>query len=358
MRILHREPEDQRITRKKSFLKEYLIVLSVMLVSCTGAVLMFNEFMIRNASPWVMALCISSYVLFMGFIVSLATRYIMHTGFIKPVSEIGRAARKVAGGDFTVRIRSKRRDGKKDEMEVLIDDFNKMVEEIATIETLKGDFIANVSHEIKTPLAIIQSYASALRKDELSRQEKDEYIQTIIDASKRLSGLVSNVLRLNKLDSQEIIEIERFSLDEQLRCCILALEEKFDEKMIELDAELDEVEIASDYSLLEIVWNNLLTNAIKFTEPGGMITVGLKQEGNLAIIKIKDTGCGMDENTARRVFDRFYQGDTSHSTEGNGLGLSLVKRVLDLVGGKISVVSEVGAGTTFTIRMGIFQKMK
>ncbi len=189
MKVRYKEPKDIRITKNRSFLKEYIIVLSVMLVSCTGAILMYNEFMNQKSDPWIMALDIGSYVFFVGFIVSLATRYIMYTGFKKPITEIGQAARKVAGGDFTVRIRPKRKDGTKDELEVFIDDFNRMVEELATIETLKGDFIANISHEIKTPLAIIQSYAAMLGKEEIPRNEKEDYIRTILEASKKLSEL-------------------------------------------------------------------------------------------------------------------------------------------------------------------------
>ncbi len=351
MKVRYKEPKDIRITKKRSFLKEYIIVLSVMLVSCTGAILMYNEFMNQKSNPWVMALDIGSYVFFIGFIVSLATRYIIYTGFKKPITEIGQAARKVAGGDFTVRIRPKRKDGKKDELEVFIDDFNRMVEELATIETLKGDFIANISHEIKTPLAIIQSYAAMLGKEEIPRNEKEDYIRTILEASKKLSELVSNVLRLNKLESQEIIRIGSFSLAEQLRLCILSLDEKFDEKEINLEIDIEEVLIDSDASLLEIVWNNLLTNAIKFTDPGGSIRVLLKQEKDMAVVTIADSGCGMDENTSKRIFDRFYQGDTSHSKEGNGLGLSLVRRVLDLVEGHITVISEKEKGSTFTVRL-------
>jgi signal transduction histidine kinase len=161
--------------------------------------------------------------------------------------------------------------------------------------------------------------------------------------------LVSNVLRLNKLESQEIIQAKRFSLDEQLRLCILALDEKFTEKDINLDIDLEEVEITSDESLLEIVWNNLLTNALKFTEAGGEIKIQLTKDHGNATVMISDTGCGMEEATCNHIFDRFYQGDTSHSAEGNGLGLSMVKRVIDLVEGQIVVESKVGVGSTFTI---------
>lgn len=351
MKIRYEEPKDKRINARRSFAKEYFIILGVMLICCTGAVLLFDNFIKIDADPWVMVYSISGYVLLMGLIVSLVTRFITYTGFTKPMMEIGKAARKVAGGDFTVRIRSQCKDNKKDELEVLINDFNKMVEELATIETLKSDFIANISHEIKTPLAIIQSYASALRKDELPQEEKLEYIETILEASKKLSTLVTNVLRLNKVESQEIIQAESYSLDEQLRCCILALEDKFDEKGIEFDADLDEVTITTDESLMEIVWNNLLANAIKFTEPHGIVKVVLKEDAGKALISVSDTGCGMSEETCRRIFDRFYQGDTSHSVEGNGLGLSLVKRVVDLVDGKLDVESYPGKGTTFTVKL-------
>ena len=349
MKIRYEELEDKRINVKRSFWKEFSIIGGVVLGSCSGSVLLFNSQMIANTNPWIMVLIDSSYVFLVVLLVSFITRYIMYTGFSKPITEIGQAARKVAGGDFTVRIRSQRKDDKKDELEVLIDDFNKMVEELATIETLKGDFIANVSHEIKTPLAIIQSYASALRKEELPQEEKQDYIKTILEASKRLSALVTNVLRLNKLESQEIIQVETYSLDEQVRCCILALEDKFDEKDIELEVDLDEVTMTTDASLMEIVWNNLLTNAIKFTQPQGTVKVELKQDAGTVRVSVSDTGCGINEETCRRIFDRFYQGDTSHSVHGNGLGLSLVKRVVDLVDGKATVESAPGKGSIFTV---------
>jgi signal transduction histidine kinase len=349
MKIRYEEPEDKRINVRRSFWKEFWLIFIVVLICCSGSVLLFNAQMIENTNPWIMVLIDSGYVFLVGLVVSVITRFITYTGFSKPMMEIAKAARKVAGGDFTVRIRPQRKDNKKDEIEVLIDDFNKMVEELATIETLKSDFIANVSHEIKTPLAIIRSYASALRKDELPQEEKHDYIETILEASKKLSTLVTNVLRLNKLESQEIIQSESYSLDEQLRFCILALEDKFDEKGIEFEADLDEMTITTDESLMEIVWNNLLTNAIKFTEPHGIVKVVLKEDTGKAIISLSDTGCGMSEETCRRIFDRFHQGDTSHASEGNGLGLSLVKRVVDLVDGKIYVESNPGKGTTFTV---------
>ena len=349
MKIKYEEPKDTRINAKRPFWKEFLIIWGVMLVCCSGAVLIFNQQLSIHDNPWMMVLANGSYVIFMGLIVSLITRWLSHTAFTKPIIGIRQAARRVASGDFTVRVHSLRKDDKKDELEVLIDDFNKMVEELATIETLKSDFIANISHEIKTPLAIIQSYAFALRKDELPKDKKQEYIETILEASQKLATLVSDVLRLNKLESQEIVKKETYSLDEQLRCCILALEDRFNEKDIEFVVDLEEVTITTDENLLEIVWNNLLTNAIKFTEPNGIVSVELEVSQGMAIIKIQDNGCGMSEETSRHVFDRFYQGDTSHSAEGNGLGLALVRRIVDLIEGNIVVDSEVGKGTTFSV---------
>ena len=349
MKVQYEEEKDNRINSRRSFVKEYLIVFVVVLWCCSGSVLIFNEQMKQNANPWFMVLVGSSYVLFIGVVVYIAIRIVIRTSFTKPIQEIRKAARKVAEGDFTVRVHSQRKDDKKDEVEILIDDFNKMIEELATIETLKGDFIANISHEIKTPLAVIHSYASAMQKESLTMNKRMEYTDTILEASKKLSTLVTTVLKLNKLDNQEIIQKHTYSLDEQLRCSILALEEKFEEKDIMLDVELDEVMITTDENLMEIVWNNLLTNAIKFTKSKGTVTINLKKEKGKIIVSINDTGCGMSKKTIEHVFDRFYQGDTSHSAIGNGLGLSLVKRVIDLVEGEIKVDSERGKGTDFTI---------
>jgi signal transduction histidine kinase len=349
MKIKYKEPKDNRINAKRPFWKEFLIIWGVMLVCCTGAVLIFNQQLLIHDNPWKMVLANGSYVIFMGFLVSLITRWLSYTAFTRPIIGVRQAARRVASGDFTVRVHSQRKDDKKDELEVLIDDFNKMVEELATIETLKSDFIANISHEIKTPLAIIQSYAFGLRKDELSKDKKQEYIETILEASQKLATLVSDILRLNKLESQEIVKKETYSLDEQLRCCILALEDRFNDKNLELMIDLEEVTVTTDENLLEIVWNNLLTNAIKFTEPSGSVSVELKVIEGKALVKIRDTGCGMSEEISRHVFDRFYQGDTSHSAEGNGLGLALVRRIIDLIEGDIRVDSEVGKGTTFSV---------
>ena len=349
MKIKYKEEQDKRINARRPFWKEFLIIWVLVLTCCSIAVLLFNYQMITNTNPWLMALIDSVSVLIMGFFISIATRVVMYIGFTKPMGDIALAARKVSAGDFTVRLLPQRKDDKKDELELLINDFNKMVEELSTIEMLKGDFITNVSHEIKTPLAIIQSYASAMENDELPEGKRKEYVGTILEASKKLSSLVTNVLRLNKIDKQEIIQKNSYYLDEQLRCCILAMEEKLEDKELELDIDLDEVIVTTDEALMEVVWNNLITNAIKFTETGGKISVKLKKNNKKIIVTVSDTGCGMSKEICNHIFERFYQGDTSRAVEGNGLGLSLVKRVIDLIDGEIKVESELGKGTTFFV---------
>ena len=227
-----------------------------------------------------------------------------------------------------------------------------MVQELQNVETLKTDFIANVSHEIKTPLAIIQSYATALQNDSLQAEDRHEYIKTIIEASQKLSTLVSNILKLNKLENQEILpEAHPFDLSEQIRRCALSFEDLWEQKNISFDLELEETTVCLDESLPEIVWNNLISNAIKFTNSGGIIFVKLKPLDGYAQVSISDTGCGMDEETQKHIFDKFYQGDRSRSREGNGLGLTMVKRAIELLGGNISVESRPGEGTTFTVSL-------
>jgi signal transduction histidine kinase len=273
----------------------------------------------------------------------------------RPVRKIAEAAKQVAGGDFTIRLQPFRKDGKKDEIEVLVEDFNTMIEELATIETLKTDFIANVSHEIRSPLAVIQSYATAMQDDSLSPEERYDYGKTIVKASKRLSDLITNILKLNKLENQEIFPAsEPYSLDEQLRECALSYEELWSKKNITLIGDdINEVTVRYDRSLLELVWNNLISNAVKFTNEGGKIVISLKEEDGLAVVTISDTGCGMGEETVAHVFDKFYQGDSSHSTEGNGLGLALAKKVVDIFGGSISVKSKLNEGTCFNVKVVI-----
>lgn len=256
-------------------------------------------------------------------------------------------------GDLSVRIQPVRGLNAQDGFNVTINYFNRMVQELSGIETLRTDFIANVSHELKTPLAVIQNYAAMLQQANLPEEQRAEYAKTIVDASCRLSDLITNILKLNKLENQQIYpEKTVYDLGEQLCQCLLSFEDAWEGKDIELETDLaEDVLIESDAELLMLVWNNLISNALKFTPVCGCVTVSLEGVEDFAVVRITDTGCGIPPEVGERIFEKFYQGDTSHAAQGNGLGLALVKRVVDIVGGDISVDSEVGRGSSFAVKI-------
>ncbi len=266
-----------------------------------------------------------------------------------PTKQILEATERIAAGDFSVRLTPRHRYEKYDQYDVIMENLNVMAAELRKSEVLKTDFISNVSHELKTPLTVIRSY-SELMQTETDEELRNKYAETVVLAAKRLSNLTGNILQLSKLENQKIIpQKQRFRLDESLAECILGFEESIEKKGIELDCELEEMEIFSSQSYLELVWNNLLSNAVKFTNDGGRIAITLKKQGKNAVISVSDSGCGISAEAGERLFDKFYQGETSHAQEGNGLGLALVKKVIDILGGEISVKSELGKGSTFTV---------
>ena len=271
----------------------------------------------------------------------------------RPVQKIVDAAEQFMKGDFSVRIPSLHSMDNADGFGIIADYFNQMAEELSGTETLRTDFIANVSHELKTPLAVIQNYGTMLQQPNLSTENRLEYAQAITDASRRLANLITNILKLNKLENQQIYpKAATYDLGEQLCECLLAFEGAWEDKKLEIETDIaEEVFVAMDAELLSLVWNNLFSNAIKFTEPHGKVSLSLKREDEFAIIQISDTGCGIPSEIGKHIFEKFYQGDTSHAAQGNGLGLALVKRVMDIVGGDISVSSEVGKGSIFTVKL-------
>lgn len=271
----------------------------------------------------------------------------------RPLKRILSATDKWTQGDFSERIDAFHRLGAGNEFDIIIKDLNKMAGELSGIETLRTDFIANVSHELKTPLAVIQNYATMLQNPKLTEERRIDYAKTITEASRRFSELVTNILKMNKLENQQIYpETKNYNLSEQLTECLLNFEDAWEKKNLDLEVNIDEdVIIRADEELLTLVWNNLFSNAIKFTDDGGKISVGLKVENGYAVAKISDTGCGMTAEVGERIFEKFYQGDNSHSMQGNGLGLSLVKRVIDIMNGEISVESTLGQGSTFTVKL-------
>lgn len=281
------------------------------------------------------------------------TRKKMRDTYEEPLHRLAEGTRKVAEGDFSVYVPTVHTSSRLDYLDVMILDFNKMVEELGSVETLKTDFVSNVSHEMKTPIAVIKNYAELLQTDRGTEEERREYARNIEEVAARLSTLISNILKLNKLENQNIDpDIEDYDLSGQLEMCILQYEELWDEKELELEVDIEErVDVRADRSLMELVWNNLLSNAVKFTEPGGTVTIRQRTAEGQVEVSVTDTGCGMSQESIRHIFDKFYQGDTSHAREGNGLGLALVKRIIDLMNGEITVVSRPGQGSTFTVRL-------
>ncbi len=269
----------------------------------------------------------------------------------RPVKKIIEGARKVMDGDLSARIEPVR--GVDALFNAIIDYFNRMVEELSGMETLRTDFIANVSHELKTPLAVIQNYGALLQQPDLPEEDRKDYARTVTNAAARLASLITNILKLNKLENQQIYpKKERFDLGEQLCGCLLTFENAWEAKNLEIETEIEDgVTVESDPELLSLVWNNLFSNAIKFTESGGTVGLKLYADAGHAVVEVSDTGCGIRPEVGAHIFEKFYQGDTSHATQGNGLGLALVKRVVDIIGGEIGVKSEPGKGSTFTVRM-------
>ena len=271
----------------------------------------------------------------------------------RPVRMIAKAADRIMQGDFSVRIPPIRSADKLDGFDIIADCFNKMAKELSGMETLRTDFITNVSHELKTPLAVIQNYATMLQKPGLSDTKRVEYAKAVTDASRRLANLITNILKLSKLENQQIYPAAAtYDLGEQLCECLLDFEGAWEEKELDIETDIaDGVMVDTDAELLSLVWNNLFSNAIKFTEPHGRVSVSLHTDNMDSVVRVYDTGCGISPDVGKHIFEKFYQGDTSHATQGNGLGLALVKRVIDIVGGDISVNSEVGVGSVFTVRL-------
>jgi signal transduction histidine kinase len=271
----------------------------------------------------------------------------------RPTKKIIEAGRKVMDGDFSVRIENLTTIGVDDPFNEIAECFNKIAEELSCTETLRTDFVANVSHEMKTPLSVMQNYGTLLQAPNLSDEKRIEYAKALTDASRRLADMMTNILKLNRLENQQITPVaEPYDLSEQVCECLLLFEEAWEKKELNIETDIEEdIYISSDAEMMSLVWNNLFSNAIKFTEKGGTVSLFLHKEGDFAVVKISDTGCGISAEVGKHIFDKFYQGDTSHATQGNGLGLALVKRVVDITGSDISVESELGKGTTFTVRI-------
>lgn len=273
---------------------------------------------------------------------------------LSAITAMSEATKEVAKGNFDVTVAE---ESPIKELRDMAHSFNRMTKELAGTELLRSDFVENVSHEFKTPLSAIEGYATLLQKPGLGEKKRAEYTGKILYNTRRLSTLTSNILLLSRLENQELdIPRETFCLDEQLREIILSQEEGWAGKDLELEVDLDSADYRGNRDLLAHVWQNLLSNAVKFTPERGLIRVLLRRDENQLRVSVADTGPGMSEEVQRRIFEKFYQGDHSRASQGNGLGLALAKRVVDLHGGEIAVSSKEGKGTSFTVYLPLDAK--
>ncbi|MBO5312513.1 MAG: HAMP domain-containing histidine kinase [Clostridia bacterium] len=340
------------MNRKKSSLTVTgaLIFFALIASVIQIAILTYDYIIKRTTNKLIIAVLILIIVISLSVICVVIDAIRRRVSIDRPVSQILDATEKIAQGDFSVRLTPSHPYEKYNELDFIMENINSMAEELNKSSVLKIDFISNMSHELKTPLAIIKNYATLIQDESLDSEERRKCAAAMHQASERLSILINSILKLNKLESHNAIpDISKFNLTSALSSAIVEHEELIEKKKLTLECELDDVVAVSSLSCLEIVWNNLLSNAIKFTDEGGAITVTLKKRDRDVIIKVSDTGCGISPKSGKRIFDKFYQEDTSHRQEGNGLGLSLVKRVIDILGGEISVESELGKGSCFTV---------
>lgn len=353
---MNKDQEQDKMLGKLQFKLVYLIFFILLITGLLTTVIFFilSYFKIvifpfpRGAMGYILALLITSLVL------GTAIGYFLTIRFFKPLRELSAATKKIATGDFSVSISDSSLSEDDTEMQTLIANFNTMAEQLSKIETLRSDFIANVSHEFKTPLSTIQGYVTLLEDDKLTPEERKNYIKIIFDATMKLTNLTSNILKISKLENQEIeFDKKEYNLSEQLREVIILLQSSWETKQIEFDLDLPDCMIVSDEELLQQVWMNILSNAIKFSNNNGVIKVYLSATIDFITVKIIDNGCGMDEETVKYMFDKFYQGDKSHSKEGNGLGLALAKKIVLLAHGEIKAESVLDEGTTMIVKLPV-----
>ena len=321
------------------------LLVSVELVLCVlialGLATLLQGF-INTDSPLVLMVALLVVSLVIGFLVtSLLSKL-----FFDPIKRLRKAMEQVAEGDFSVRLEDK---SSSREITEIYSGFNLMAKELGATEILQTDFVSNVSHEFKTPINAIEGYTTLLQSDNLDEEQK-EYVEKILFNTRRLSSLVGSILLLSKIENQSIqTNRTRYRLDEQIRQSIVALEPAWEKKEIEFDVDMDWVEYVGDESMMRHVWDNLIGNAIKFDPPCGMVRIRLSQTGEMITFTIDDCGPGLTEEAKKHLFDKFYQADSSHKEEGNGLGLALVKRILAISGGEITAENLDGGGCRFTV---------
>lgn len=341
--------EFKQITNLRSHFHHIIFLLTVVDMMLTGLCFLLLlrggrlYFFLRNPLALILAFYVFSFI-----IATVLTLYISRY-ILSPVEHLSDASKKVAHGDFTVQIPL---DSDSDELNVTISNFNSMVRELRSIETLRDDFIANVSHEFKTPLSAIEGYAMLLQEKNLGDKEREECARKILQSTARLNDLTGNILLLSKLDNQNYPqENTTFSLDEQIRQAILMFESVWTKKQIDIDCDMPDVSFVGPQSLLNHVWINLIGNAVKFVkgDGSGRITVRLTPNEKNVVVTVADNGIGMDDKTIAHIFEKFYQGDTSRRSSGNGLGLALCKKIVESLHGTITAKGAPGEGSVFTV---------
>lgn len=290
-------------------------------------------------------------------VVGTVISFFLTKHFLKPMSELMDATKAVAAGDYSVRVVTEKMaldikdyHSPVNEFEDFVESFNKMAEALGSVEMLRSDFVNTISHEFKTPVVSIRGYAKLLQDPNLTDEQRREYTDTILQESQRLSSMSSNILLLSRYEHTEVLTGKTvFSLDEQLRDCIRLQSRAWLDKDIILSGELESVMFYGNPDIMNHLWSNLLSNAIKFTPAGGAVSVSLTQREGAVVVRFSDSGIGMDEETLSHIYEKFYQADSSRQSAGNGLGLSIVKRIVTICGGDVAVESEPGLGTTFTV---------
>ena len=323
----------------------YFLLALIEIVIAAGLALLLNwlleDVLEFRLAPWL-------WVLIFSVILCSVLGWLISAQFFEPISRLSRAMRKVGKGDFSVRLETSSRIR---EVRDTYDNFNLMTRELGATETVQTDFVSNVSHEFKTPINAIEGYATLLQSAQPT-EEQALYVEKILLNTRRLNELVGNILLLSRVDHQAInSNRKRYRLDEQIRQAIVLLEPKWDKKELELDVELDTLDYTGNESLLLHVWVNLIDNAIKFDPHGGLLRLRLRRQDGSAVFTVDDSGPGIAEEAQTHIFDKFFQADSSRMMEGHGLGLALVKRVLDVCGGTIQVENLPETGCRFTVTL-------
>ena len=349
------KPDLQKIKARYS-IRFYFVLIVFIIIAATAAVTGIIFITLGLIPAIKNTLYTSIYPVIIAFslaciIIGTAASIITSKFVLARIKSVQDGMREISKGNFSVRVQEKDRKNKPSEFGELERTFNKMASDLDGIELFRNDFINNFSHEFKTPIVSIKGFARQLQSENLTDEQRREYVEIISSESDRLAKMSTNILLLTKLENQQIVsEKTVFSLDEQIRNTIILLENRWSEKNIEFDLDgLCSIDYNFNEEMLSHVWINLITNAINFTSDGGKITVSLTEDKSAIVCKIADSGIGMSEETQMRIFEKFYQGDSSRHNAGNGIGLNIVKRIVTLAGGAITVDSRLGEGSTFTI---------